>query len=479
MMLILISFVVPLLSAYLLISSLWTIRPFSIAQFLVKGSLSTGLSFGITSCSFFIWLLIFDTPNTTYMITENIFLLSVLFIVLFALRQRDDVNTGHAFKEFNSRRLMYLLGISFSVILACSIIIFILRTLNEPHGHWDAWAIWNMRARFLFRAAENCENALSALYIWADDDYPLLIPGSVARIWCYLGSESLAVSALVAFSFTFATVTLIISSLCLMRSISVGLLAGLVLLGTPHFVEAGAYQIADTPLSFYILSTVVLFSLKDKMKSNPELVLGAGFMAGFAAWTKNEGILFILAVIIARMIVALQDTGIRNCIAEISIFLAGLLPILIIIATFKIKLAPANYLFSGLSVEAVIERLTDISRSYTIGISYITIFYKNIVKNWIIILPIFFILLGRSRNRFNENCIRSTLTVLLIMLCGYFAIFLITPHDLVWQLNTALSRLFIQLWPTALFLCFLIIPIPEELLAGYKPKLSRFYPIIW
>lgn len=40
------------------------------------------------------------------------------------------------------------------VALASAVIMFIVCTLTKPHGEWDAWAIWNMRARFLFRAGE-------------------------------------------------------------------------------------------------------------------------------------------------------------------------------------------------------------------------------------------------------------------------------------------------------------------------------------
>jgi len=46
---------------------------------------------------------------------------------------------------------------------------------------------------------------------------------------------------------------------------------------------------------------------------------------------------------------------------------------------------------------------------------------------------------------------------------GYFAVYLITPYDLVWHLSHSLGRLFLQVWPSALFLFFLAIKGPERL----------------
>ena len=39
-------------------------------------------------------------------------------------------------------------------------------------------------------------------------------------------------------------------------------------------------------------------------------------------------------------------------------------------------------------------------------------------------------------------------------LAGYFFIYLITPRDIYWHLRFSLNRLFLQLWPSAIFLFF-------------------------
>ena len=42
-----------------------------------------------------------------------------------------------------------------------------------------------------------------------------------------------------------------------------------------------------------------------------------------------------------------------------------------------------------------------------------------------------------------------------IILAGFYTIYLITPLDLAWQLQTSADRLLLQLWPTILLLLFI------------------------
>ena len=165
---------------------------------------------------------------------------------------------------------------------------FLLRSAINPHGWEDAWGMWNLKARFLFRSGDNWRNTFSNFLSWTSRDYPLLVPLSIVRIWSYLAKESTIAPILVAALFTFSTVGLLISSLSVIRSRSTGLLAGLVLIGSRYFLKTGAYQIADIPLGFYVLATIVLFCLQERSDSKFRFIILAGAMTGLAAWTKNE-----------------------------------------------------------------------------------------------------------------------------------------------------------------------------------------------
>jgi hypothetical protein len=47
-------------------------------------------------------------------------------------------------------------------------------------------------------------------------------------------------------------------------------------------------------------------------------------------------------------------------------------------------------------------------------------------------------------------------------LAGYFCVFLVTPYDLKWQLETTLNRILVQVWPCLLLLTFGALRAPES-----------------
>ena len=53
-------------------------------------------------------------------------------------------------------------------------------------------------------------------------------------------------------------------------------------------------------------------------------------------------------------------------------------------------------------------------------------------------------------------------TVALLLLIGYFAVYIITPNDLAWQLQTSLSRLYVQFWPVLLLAIWTTLRAPES-----------------
>jgi 4-amino-4-deoxy-L-arabinose transferase-like glycosyltransferase len=417
---------------------------------------------GFTSCTFFLWLFFLGLPSTNYQIIENIFAV-ILIPVAFYASKYHNIDSCHqdAGSDFNI--YLRILNISFLIIIFCFIVSFCLRSIVNPHGWEDAWGMWNLKARFLFRSGDNWRNTFSNLLHWTSRDYPLLVPTSIVRIWTYLKYESAIAQILVAALFTFATVALLISSLAVIRSRSTGLLAGLVLIGSRYFLKTGAYQIADVPLGFYILSTIVLFSLKEISDSKSRFLIIAGAMAGLASWTKNEGILFLLVVFIVRMVVISSNRGIKAYLKELAMFTIGVLPILAVLFLFKLKVPSTNELYTGQSIDTVLGRLTDFSRYLVIGKSFIVFFYDKMAKEWLIILPIYFFLLGKTKQNANEESIKTSFLIVLFMLSGCFFIFLITPLNLSWHLRTSIWRLFLQLWPTIIFSFFLVVSTPEEL----------------
>ena len=319
----------------------------------------------------------------------------------------------------------------------------------EPYGGWDGWAIWNMHARFMLRAGTAWPELLSAPQLnWTHPDYPRLVSASVARVWAWSGGEFPAASAWVSGLFAAALATLLVAVIARHRGRTAALLAGLLLLSTPFFVTFSTNQHADIPLASLMLAAVALALLGEHW------VL-AGLCAGFAAWTKNEGLLFA-AVFALVCGLSLWRQGSRSALLRLGAGLAvGLLPALY----FKLLLAPPN----DLAAAPLVPRLTQLvdGARHRAILSALARdgahFGEWSVAPWIALALPFLAWPLRRRLAHGEIIVSG---VLVLMLAGYYVVYLMSPHDLAWHLDTSLVRLLLQLWPLALLAWCLSVPLP-------------------
>ena len=94
-----------------------------------------------------------------------------------------------------------MISLGFLALLALAVASSWLGWARFPHGQWDAWSIWNLRARSIFRGAPDWPALFSPAIAWSNPDYPLLLPLTVARLWAYEGREGTAIPAMVAMLF--------------------------------------------------------------------------------------------------------------------------------------------------------------------------------------------------------------------------------------------------------------------------------------
>jgi hypothetical protein len=426
--------------------------------------LAVGMGLGLSSCAYLAWLLCFGPPGRIYWIAETLGFAGggLLGLAGGRLRPSTVAAPAGAVPPSGRRRWQAILAAAFVAALAFDALGMAGRYVVHPHGEWDAWAIWNARARFLFRSGNDWRQAFHPAQ--AHGDYPLLIPLANARCWLCLGRDSQWVPALVGALFTFAAAGALAAGVCRLRSRSQGLLAGMVLLGTKAFVNLGAAQYADVPLAFFILATVLLLGLDDASeRSSRGLLLLAGLSAGLAAWTKNEGLLFLVVVLIARCIVARRRSSGRQALGQLALLLAGAAPALGVVILFKLSLAGNNDLLSGQSWQASLPRLADPWR-YWLIVKALVFNVVALAKAYVLVLPLCFFLLGRAPQR-PRLALLGMVSVLLMMLVGYFFIYVTTPLELAGHLRTSIDRLLLQLWPAAILAIFLSLSDPVQLLA--------------
>ena len=382
---------------------------------------------------------------------------------------------------------------SFAIALIAALHRATLRVVAHPHGEgWDAFAIWNLHARFLFLGGSHWRDGFNSMIPWSHPDYPLLLPAAIAHFWSYLGHDDPLVPAIVGLFFTFSTLALLVSSLVSLQGRNAGLLGGLALASTPFFVEQGTSQYADVPLSFYILASFVLLHVASRHNSHLNLAptMLSGMAAGFAAWTKNEGLLFVCSLLVAQVSHAVSNSRQQDSSPEfagnwrtLAYSVLGAAPLLFLIGWFKHTIAIPGDLFS--SPSTMIQEILTPTRWWIIS----QWFAKELLRfgNWWIIpgtiaMLAFYLVIFPRRKSESQPALRTSAMTLFLTLAGYFAIYLITPRDLYWHLRFSLNRLFLQLWPSAIFLFFLLVgrqlwPRSQIEPSPQNGKLSRNSPV--
>ncbi len=350
-----------------------------------------------------------------------------------------------------------LLCLILVVTAAAGAYLFVLFTLDKPHGDFDAWWHWNARARFIFRGGGHWTDYFSTFdkYYYIRD-YPMMLPALVARLWRWLGSETLLGPSLIAFLFTAAAATLLYSGVAAFRGRSQALLAVILLTGVPNFAKIGSYQIGDMPLSLFILSSLVALRLIDRREAAPRrLAALAGIMTGLTCWAKNEGLVFLFAVILARAVVLAGRRRWRSLVDEALFFSLGLAPVLAALIYFKLTYAWANVHLVGLSPADILTRLTDLGRHW------IVIGHLAQVLTPLLVLAVYLALLGPRPGAWRRPGIMTGWLALLFTLAGYYAVYLIQDPDwLEFRLINSKERLMMHLWPATLFIYFQIVNEP-------------------
>jgi hypothetical protein len=470
-----------LASGYLVVTLGWPRYSSGPSALFLRASLSLGYGIGVWSMIF----LFVRMAGASHLIAVD---LDVTALLAAAFFWRRGAVSGEAqvpcpvseIPTWLDRVLKIALMVAFCVALYSAV----LRSIVHPHGEgWDAFAIWNLHARFLFRGGDHWRDGLSPLIPWSHPDYPLLLPSAIAHFWTALGRESTAVPAVIGPAFSFATVGLLCSSLAILRGRTSAMLGGLALLSTPFFVEQGSSQYADVPLSFYFLAAMALLQLygarntDEPVRPRSGLLILAGLAVGFAVWTKNEGMLYLCATLAAQALVfifgdsakvrsderlagstALRSTNRGKAWATLATFFAATAPFLLLVLWFKHSVTFSSELFSNQA--ALSQKVLDPARYWAV----IQWYAKDLLRfgEWwpipgtVLLAGLYFLL--RKREHRNSLAVRASAWTLAFMLAGYFAIYIITPYNLHWHLRFSLSRLFLQLWPCTIFLFFMAMP---------------------
>jgi 4-amino-4-deoxy-L-arabinose transferase-like glycosyltransferase len=276
-------------------------------------------------------------------------------------------------------------------------------------------------------------------------DYPLLVPLSVARGWTFAGRETTAVPAVLAAIFALGIVLAAATSVGRVRSWSRGLLTAAAILACPTFVKYSSSQCADVPLAFFILAAFLSMSRAFESASNRGAWLIAGAAVGLAAWTKNEGLLFLVVCV---TVVAIRSIGGgRPGLKCAGALLLGALPMVVALVALK-ALASANDLLHAQSAQSLVTAFGSVDRVATVAAGFGQALWFG-GAGAVGVLPIvaaFLFVVGLDRPLNPVPLI--ALIAMGLLIAGYAGVYVMTPHDLEWQMKTSLDRVILHAFPT-------------------------------
>ena len=435
-----------IVSGGILTHLIWPDKEFK--SILFKLFLGIGIGLGLNSLLVFIYLLIFDRQPGLFVVQ---ILIMVVLVSMLIVRERSFRFMPVAFKLPGRKQMLFLALAGGMVILALTIYVTV--SLRKPQGAWDSWMIYNRAARFIYRGGDHWRDAFSPeMYWFFHADYPPMVALNIASGWDALGQETVRVPMLVGGAFLLASAGIMFAAVNAYKTLGQASLALLVLFSVSDFIGSGATQVADVPIAFFMLGTGILVFLYSFKVQRGLLVL-AGLSAGLAAWTKNEGIVFVLVSLIGL------GVAYRKELKQIfSWYVLGLAVPIIVLLYFKIALAPPGDLFVDFANQ--VGQITDSNRHFEI-LKQMRLDLMALL-NWTL-LVVYALILGVDRSRLHFSAFLACLIIILLQLAGYYSILLISPHHVLWHLS-ALYRLLLQIAPLIVFLYFSVVKPPETVL---------------
>lgn len=333
----------------------------------------------------------------------------------------------------------------------------------SPEGEWDAFSIWNMRARFLAAPGQAWLGAMApgmnaGLAGASHPGYPLLLSGWIAMAWMAGGAMETAVPATVSVLFALATAGLLFTGLRELRGEWSALLAVLVMLAPEAFRSQAGAQYSDIALSFYLLAWTVLTAVWLRDRSGAGILALAGLAAGLAPWTKNEGWPFALAA--AAVACRLTRKG------GVAAFLAGFVPPAGITLLFKTLAAPGGDGSYPATLGETMQRIGQFDRWAAVAGAYGR---QGLEMGFAYAHPLLLLALIcwalKPVAKHERGGVPWLALPALAMAGAEFLTLVATPADIAWHTATAVPRLLIQPWPALLVVIFRLLRRPEESLA--------------
>lgn len=416
---------------------------------LLKAGVAIPLGLACSATTFYIAILLGIPPSIYSWVELGCELLLIFILGLQAWQRRNSIlkiNTG--FQKFP----VGILIISSGFILFISAFVYYARL--HTYGFEDAWSIWNLVPRSIYRANSPAILLEPRFYERFHADYPIDLNLNVAWGWFISRNEETRIPMALALLIASVSMLIFWAGMWKWRSHFNGAL-GALFLSTSLSLATVVGQYSDELLAVHMLATLITLYGYIKSKE-PNLLILAGLLAGFSAWVKNEGLLFVGVFVLVCILASWRNVLDWRHLKQLGM---GLIVPLGVVIVYKFQVGAANDLFNGHN--SFMHQILDLSRWLYITKSFLTAFlqYGNWPVSLLIVLALYAILMGIDHI---ES--RNTIWLILILfgqLIGYFGIYLITPVDLKLHIDTSLERLILHIYPLVVFSVLTMIREPQ------------------
>ena len=379
-----------------------------------------GLLPGCISSIYFLSLLF----NVPFLVTAGAVLVSCVPLAIWVLGGRKPDAP-----KYSSRWEWIGIGLlAVAVFLLCQQGI----VVAKKYGDWDAIAIWNLHARYL-ADPENWQKLFQNAD-YGHPDYPICLPATLAFFMRLFSSPGSYMIPFLFSMFIAICVPVLIYGEIWVKSRSVAVVILALFVVEIFYIINSMSQNADLLLSFFFLNAIICG--RYARENNKYLVLSILFV-GCCAWTKNEGVILGAIFLAFNTRLFFSKKVLKFTIA------AMLVPALIVI-TFKVKCPVKNDIISEVNSN-VAGYLFAKERYETVFGFFMEIINKRLAYTRLLVVLFLILCLAKRKLPGRDFGIVVTCAA------AYFMIYILTPKDINWHLNTSAERLIFQLYPSLLF----------------------------
>lgn len=400
---------------------------------------SLPLGMGLSSLIVFYALLFFKETYLVY----AIFIHFIIILFLLIYRRSTFLNKISAIRQLNFKlQFRHYVLISVFLLFLLFSIVFIKK---YPYGFWDAFTMWNLKAKFMFYENANWPKLIRCL---THPDYPLLLPLNIFWGWGIVGGDYIFVPIAISLGISLSILFILFVFVLKVSKYKTAVLSVLFAISAPRFIKTINYQFADSLLSCYILIAGICFLLALDEKKKIFAWLG-GFSTGAACFTKNEGLLFFIVLYCVLFFYHLANKDRKYILGVIIYSLVGCLPFLITLFIFKKIANMPNDILDISRINNFPNLIFDYSRIKII-------LYSSLKETcrWALFFYCFLAgLILNFKNFFKNSAKVITITVFLVTL-GDFFVYLVSPRELQRHLDSSLFRLIFHLFPLLIILLF-------------------------